>query len=115
MRETIFNLSLTDEYINNLNEEDTHYLIYEVESFTIEMEKEISSIVWGHEAPESALKPSQISWDPDLYQEEIAANPSFRAKLDTAQEMSTQIGIALAIKATAYIHLDKLSEKEHDE
>lgn len=106
----IFSLSLSDGYIKNLNLEDTHELIKEAERYMVEQEREIALLIWKDERPQTLLKPSQISWDPDLYGEEIDADPSFRTRLNEAQEIAAMTGIARAIQSTALIHLSHLEE-----
>lgn len=109
----IFDLSLDDEYIQNLDYEDSVLLIKEINEWVSEEENEIIEYVGALWITPNSLKPSQVSWDPDLYPEDIAEKPWLRENLLIAEEIAAKIGRALAIQATAEMNRMRI-ERELD-
>lgn len=107
----IFDHSIKDSYIMQLSYEDTQTLIEEAKAEIRKLEIEISDLVGDIYSPEIGLKPSEISWDPDLYEEEIKARPWVRENMLQAQEISAKVGEILAIEATASLNAQRIERE----
>lgn len=109
----VFDLSLTDEYIFNLDFDSTKTLIGEAVRFQNAMEKEVTDLVLGGESSAWGIPAVKMSLEPLLFQAEIDHNPKFLGKLKTAEELSAKAGRAEAIQYTAELHMKTLEADYH--
>lgn len=100
----VFDLSLTDEYIFNLDMESIRTLIAEAILYQDQAERELIDLILGGEAPSWGVSASKMSMDPLLFQDEIDNDPSFLGKLKEAEEIAAKSGRAEAIEYTALLH-----------
>lgn len=100
----IFDLTISDQYIRQLNLTDTTELIDEARIYVDEIEGELKEMLAGVFDESIGLQPSQVSWDPWLYRDEIDEKPWLAEVFAKAQEMSSLVGRALAIESTAVMH-----------
>lgn len=100
----IFDLSLTDKYINSLSYEDSRQLQEEADDFCWKVEESIAELVGAVYDDGAGLKPSQYSWDPALYQDDIEEMPWLHDRLLEAQELTADVGRAMAIAYTAFLN-----------
>lgn len=107
----IFDESLPDSYIGKLDPEELDLLIEEAKTAHLELEREIDGTIWEH-APQLApngepinkVWPSEFSYEPILYRDEIDQNPKFERKLRKADELSKRVGLVLAVLGSANTH-----------
>lgn len=107
----IFDESLPDSYIEELSERETDLLVKEATEEHLRLEKEIEGLLWpdrkiiGDDGqPLEKVWPSEYSYLPIFYRDEIAVNPGVEKKLQEADELSKRVGVVLAIKGTALTH-----------
>lgn len=106
----IFDISLPERYIAELSEDDINTLIAEAETEHLRLEREIDALVWkdtpyvsedGH--PTHDVWPSEFSYLPILYRDEIANDPALERRLAKATELSQEVGRVLAVLGSARV------------
>lgn len=106
----IFDISLPEKYIAELSEDDINLLIEEAETEHVRLEREIDALIWkdtpyvsedGH--PTREVWPSEFSYLPILYRDEIAADPALERRLAKASELSKEVGRVLAVMGSARV------------
>ena len=106
----IFDISLPEKYIAELSENDINTLIAEAETEHLRLEREIDALVWkdtpyvsedGH--PTNGVWPSEFSYLPILYRDEIANDPTLERRLAKATELSQEVGRVLAVLGSARV------------
>lgn len=112
----IFDLSLPDEYIQELTGYEISTLIEEAQMEILGLEKEIDSLMWPDSTrisddPNHPM-PSEFSYDPMLYREEIEADPEIEEKLQLAKELSERVGLAMAVLGSAQLQRAKIINLE---
>ena len=113
----IFDISLPDSYIRELTGTEISLLIDEAKAEHRRLEKEINEVVQPTfpiadlDDPTAPL-PSEYSYDPMLYREEIAEDPALEDKLKVAKELSERVGLVLAVLGSAQTQRARLINLE---
>lgn len=104
----IFDVSLPDSYIEELTEEELDVLIDEGREEHVRLEKIIDKLMWEHTPqlteegePINKVWPSEFSYLPVLYMDEIAEDPGMERKLAEADQISQEVGRVLAVIGSA--------------
>lgn len=100
----IFDLSLSDDYIQSLDWNDTNQLMMEAEERIYDLEAEIVDRVGELYSQDSAFSPSEVSWDPKLYLVEVESRPWMRERLMDAERLRADVGRTEAIMHTARLN-----------
>lgn len=104
----IFDLSLSDAYIQSLNWGDTQQVIMEANEYISDIEIEIEGLVGDLYTEGSVFSPSEVSWDPMLYLDEVEVRPWLKDRLLEAERLRADVGRAEAIKHTARLNVSRL-------
>lgn len=113
----IFDISLPDSYIRELTGTEISLLIDEAKAEHRRLEKEINEVVQPTfpiadlDDPTAPL-PSEYSYDPMLYRDEIAEDPALEDKLKVAKELSERVGLVLAVLGSAQTQRARLINLE---
>jgi hypothetical protein len=113
----IFDISLPDSYIRELTGIEISLLIDEARAEHRRLEKEINEVVQPTfpiadlDDPTAPL-PSEYSYDPTLYRDEIAEDPTLENKLKVAKELSERVGLVLAVLGSAQTQRARLINLE---
>lgn len=113
----IFDISLPDSYIRELTGIEISLLIDEARAEHRRLEKEINDVVQPTfpiadlDDPTAPL-PSEYSYDPMLYRDEIAEDPALEEKLKVAKELSERVGLVLAVLGSAQTQRARLINLE---
>lgn len=113
----IFDISLPDSYIRELTGTEISLLIDEARAEHRRLEKEINEVVQPTfpiadlDDPTAPL-PSEYSYDPMLYRDEIAEDPALENKLKVAKELSERVGLVLAVLGSAQTQRARLINLE---
>ncbi len=113
----IFDISLPDSYIRELTGIEISLLIDEARAEHRRLEKEINEVVQPTfpiadlDDPTAPL-PSEYSYDPMLYRDEIAEDPTLENKLKVAKELSERVGLVLAVLGSAQTQRARLINLE---
>lgn len=113
----IFDISLPDSYIRELTGTEISLLIDEAKAEHRRLEKEINEVVQPTfpiadlDDPTAPL-PSEYSYDPMLYKDEIAEDPALENKLKVAKELSERVGLVLAVLGSAQTQRARLINLE---
>jgi hypothetical protein len=113
----IFDISLPDSYIRELTGIEISLLIDEARAEHRRLEKEINEVVQPTfpiadlDDPTAPL-PSEYSYDPTLYRDEIAEDPALEDKLRVAKELSERVGLVLAVLGSAQTQRARLINLE---
>ncbi|ATW58510.1 hypothetical protein SEA_ZION_7 [Corynebacterium phage Zion] len=113
----IFDISLPDSYIRELTGIEISLLIDEARAEHRRLEKEINEVVQPTfpiadlDDPTAPL-PSEYSYDPMLYRDEIAEDPALEKKLEVAKELSERVGLVLAVLGSAQTQRARLINLE---
>ena len=113
----IFDISLPDSYIRELTGVEISLLIDEAKAEHRRLEKEINEVVQPTfpiadlDDPTAPL-PSEYSYDPMLYRDEIAEDPALEDKLKVAKELSERVGLVLAVLGSAQTQRARLINLE---
>ena len=113
----IFDISLPDSYIRELTGIEISRLIDEARAEHRRLEKEINEVVQPTfpiadlDDPTAPL-PSEYSYDPMLYRDEIAEDPALEKKLKVAKELSERVGLVLAVLGSAQTQRARLINLE---
>lgn len=113
----IFDISLPDSYIRELTGIEISLLIDEARAEHRRLEKEINEVVQPTfpiadlDDPTAPL-PSEYSYDPILYRDEIAEDPALENKLKVAKELSERVGLVLAVLGSAQTQRARLINLE---
>lgn len=113
----IFDISLPDSYIRELTGTEISLLIDEAKAEHRRLEKEINEVVQPTfpiadlDDPTAPL-PSEYSYDPMLYRDEIAEDPALENKLKVAKELSERVGLVLAVLGSAQTQRARLINLE---
>lgn len=100
----IFDPSLPDSYISKLTSLEVSLLIHEAETERLVLEREIDELMWPNNSRfegENLPLPSEYSYDPILYRNEIEKDPELESKLAIAQDLSEQVGLVMAVLGSA--------------
>lgn len=104
----IFDPSLPDKYISELTDEELAVLIDEANEEHLRLEREIDTLCWPDSPqvgengePVNGVWPSEFSYIPALYRDEIEGDPALERRLAQATELSRQVGLVLAVRGTA--------------
>lgn len=115
----IFDTSLPDKYISELTDEELDVLIDEAREEHVRLEREIDNLVWpdtpqlnSEGEPVNKIWPSEFSYLPVLYRDEIEENPGLEKRLAKADDLSKEVGRVLAVLGTANTHKAKIAELE---
>ena len=113
----IFDISLPDAYIRELTGIEISLLIEEARTEHLRLEKEINETVQptfpiADLDDPTAPMPSEYSYDPMLYRDEIAEDPALEGKLEVAKELSERVGLVLAVLGSAQTHRARLINLE---
>ena len=97
----VFDISLPDAYIRELSGIELALLIEEAKVEQMRLENEIDDLMWSDSPRLSTGQnlplPSEYSYDPMLYREEIEEDPTVEAKLRVAKDLSERVGLVLAV------------------
>lgn len=105
-----FSLGIKDEKLDKLSEKDLSILASEAQEEHLRLEREIDNLVWpdnpqltpeGH--PANLIWPSEFSYLPALYKEEIEKDPALERRLEKADQLTKQVGLVLAVYGTVRI------------
>lgn len=110
----IFDLSLSDDYIFSLSWGDSEQLILEAGEYVYDLEDQILDLVGDLMNEDSVFSPSEVSWDPQLYLDEVESRPWMKDRLLAAESIRADIGRAEAIQHTARLNKMRI-EAELDE
>ena len=115
MNYAIFDKSLPENYISELTEEELVVLIDEANEEHLRVEREIDALVWPDSPqvgengePVNGVWPSEFSYTPALYRDEIASNPALERRLQEAEELSQEVGHILAVRGSAKTFLAQM-------
>ena len=113
----IFDISLPDSYIRELTGIEISLLIDEARAEHRRLEKEINEVVQptfpiADLDDQTAPLPSEYSYDPMLYRDEIAEDPGLEKKLEVAKELSERVGLVLAVLGSAQTQRARLINLE---
>ena len=107
-----FKKTLPDSEIKNLTLDELKILVEEAKQEQLRIEREIddldisgTKIMQSDDSPTAGIYPSEYSYLPALYEAQIKQDPSLRKKLATAEQLSAEVGLVLAVKASALVHL----------
>lgn len=114
----IFDISLPDDYIRSLTSMELSLLIHEAETERNRLEREIDELMWADNsrfAPENEglPLPSEYSYDTFLYEREIEQDPALEGKLRLAQQRSEEVGLVMAVLASAQLQRAKIVSLEN--
>ena len=112
----IFDMSLPDAYIKELPSLELALLIEEAKAEHMRLENEIDSLMWMDSprlemGPNMPL-PSEYAYDPMLYSEEIADDPTMEQRLRVAKELAEKVGLVLAVLGSAQTQRAKVLNLE---